>query len=232
LCSHCLCAIPGRAKLGGANRLTHLPLRNLPMFVGTPPGSALEGSVHKPSHAGTGPPRLCRDRGARWSQDQGSPACGLQLCLGRPLQAERSDRSSPVCRSEYDTSRATERLLFPAEFVGRGDMSRGGLMLRCVDQRTELSYVPVQGAMRRGARPPKLPPDAPPRHSQGPPEGRASTASPAACQRCRCVACGDSTNTAGPRPDLFSSAPAVLSWDRVRTRHSSQPSSISSGCAS
>ena len=24
------------------------------------------------------------------------------------------------------------RLLFPAEFVGRGDMSRGGLMLRCV----------------------------------------------------------------------------------------------------
>ena len=28
-----------------------------------------------------------------------------------------------------------ERLLFPAEFAGRGDMSRGGLMLRCVQQR-------------------------------------------------------------------------------------------------
>src|SRR4051794_29634697 len=26
-----------------------------------------------------------------------------------------------------------DQLLFPAEFVGRGDMSRGGLMLRCVD---------------------------------------------------------------------------------------------------
>ena len=25
-----------------------------------------------------------------------------------------------------------KQLLFPAEFVGRGDMSRGGLMLRCV----------------------------------------------------------------------------------------------------
>jgi len=51
-----------------------------------------------------------------------------------------------------------ERLLFPAEFVGRGDMSRGGLMLRCVDQRAELTYVPVQGAVRRGVRPARLPP--------------------------------------------------------------------------
>lgn len=49
-----------------------------------------------------------------------------------------------------------ERLLFPAEFVGRGDMSRGGLMLRCVDARSELTYVAVQGAVRRGQRPPKL----------------------------------------------------------------------------
>ncbi|MGH7446170.1 MAG: hypothetical protein ACRELT_01330, partial [Longimicrobiales bacterium] len=32
-----------------------------------------------------------------------------------------------------------DRLRFPAEFVGRGDMSRGGLLLRCVDAGTELS---------------------------------------------------------------------------------------------
>ena len=51
-----------------------------------------------------------------------------------------------------------ERLLFPLEFVGRGDMSRGGLMLRCVDARSELAYVPVAGAVRHGARPPKLTP--------------------------------------------------------------------------
>src|SRR5262249_62023500 len=50
-----------------------------------------------------------------------------------------------------------ERLVFPAEFVGRGDMSRGGLLLRCVREQTELSYVPVAGAVRHGARPPKLP---------------------------------------------------------------------------
>jgi hypothetical protein len=49
-----------------------------------------------------------------------------------------------------------ERLLFPAEFVGRGDMSRGGLMLRCVAQNQELSYISVAGAVRKGARPPRL----------------------------------------------------------------------------
>lgn len=50
------------------------------------------------------------------------------------------------------------RVLFPSEFVGRGDMSRGGLLLRCVDAGTELTYVPIQGAKRNGARPPRLPP--------------------------------------------------------------------------
>lgn len=51
-----------------------------------------------------------------------------------------------------------ERLVFPADFVGRGDMSRGGLMLRCVTAREELRYVPVAGAIRHGQRPPKLAP--------------------------------------------------------------------------
>jgi hypothetical protein len=51
-----------------------------------------------------------------------------------------------------------ERLLFPIAFVGRGDMSRGGLMLRCARSGAELDYVPVAGAVRHGPRPPKLPP--------------------------------------------------------------------------
>jgi hypothetical protein len=51
-----------------------------------------------------------------------------------------------------------ERLLFPVDFVGRGDMSRGGLMLRAADAGAELPYVPVLGAVRRGPRPPKLAP--------------------------------------------------------------------------
>jgi hypothetical protein len=49
------------------------------------------------------------------------------------------------------------RLLFPVDFVGRGDMSRGGLMLRAARAGIELAYAPVGGAVRRGARPPRLP---------------------------------------------------------------------------
>jgi hypothetical protein len=51
-----------------------------------------------------------------------------------------------------------ERLLFPADFVGRGDMSRGGLLLRGAADGQELRYVPVAGATLHGARPPKLAP--------------------------------------------------------------------------
>jgi hypothetical protein len=51
-----------------------------------------------------------------------------------------------------------DRLRFPAEFVGRGDMSRGGLLLRCAADRAELSYIAVAGAIRSGKRPPKLTP--------------------------------------------------------------------------
>lgn len=49
-----------------------------------------------------------------------------------------------------------DRLLFPSAFVGRGDMSRGGLLLRAVRAGVELDYEPVRGAVRRGPRPPKL----------------------------------------------------------------------------
>jgi hypothetical protein len=49
------------------------------------------------------------------------------------------------------------RLLFPADFVGRGDKSRGGLLLRSARDGVELHYLPVANAVRRGERPPKLP---------------------------------------------------------------------------
>jgi hypothetical protein len=51
-----------------------------------------------------------------------------------------------------------ERLLFPTDFIGRGDLSRGGLMLRSADEGRELPYAPVVGAARHGARPPRLAP--------------------------------------------------------------------------
>jgi hypothetical protein len=51
-----------------------------------------------------------------------------------------------------------KQLLFPAEFIGRGDMSRGGLMLRRVQAGIPLTYIPVLDARRHGVRPPKLAP--------------------------------------------------------------------------
>ena len=51
-----------------------------------------------------------------------------------------------------------ERLFFPSAFIGRGDMSRGGLLLRSVAESQELEYVPVIGSVRHGKRPGKLPP--------------------------------------------------------------------------
>lgn len=51
-----------------------------------------------------------------------------------------------------------ERLLFPLDFVGRGDMSRGGLMLRAARAGVELAYARVLGAVRHGKRPPRLDP--------------------------------------------------------------------------
>ncbi len=45
------------------------------------------------------------------------------------------------------------RLLFPADFVGRGDMSRGALLLRAAREGRELDYIPLAGAVRSAARP-------------------------------------------------------------------------------
>jgi hypothetical protein len=53
-----------------------------------------------------------------------------------------------------------ERLRFPLEFVGRGDMSRGGLLLRCVEEGRQLTYAAVPERRLKGTRPPKLPPRA------------------------------------------------------------------------
>jgi hypothetical protein len=43
-------------------------------------------------------------------------------------------------------------LLFPSDFVGRGDMSRGSILLKAAAAGRELSYVPVEGARRSNAR--------------------------------------------------------------------------------
>ena len=48
------------------------------------------------------------------------------------------------------------RLVFPSDFVGRGDMSRGGLLLRAARAGVELPYVRVEGAVFKGRRAPRI----------------------------------------------------------------------------
>jgi hypothetical protein len=49
------------------------------------------------------------------------------------------------------------QLVFPEAFVGRGDMSRGGLLLRAARTSEELGYIAIEGATVHGPRPPRLP---------------------------------------------------------------------------
>lgn len=49
-----------------------------------------------------------------------------------------------------------DRLVFPSDFVGRGDMSRGGLLLRAARAGAELPYVTVRGAILKGKRAPRI----------------------------------------------------------------------------
>lgn len=49
-----------------------------------------------------------------------------------------------------------DRLLFPEDFVGRGDMSRGGLLLRATREGRELRYISVGGAVLKGKRAPRI----------------------------------------------------------------------------
>jgi hypothetical protein len=83
-----------------------------------------------------------------------------ELATKLPVQSEVILLGSIATGKYVDVLLANfgEQLRFPADFVGRGDMSRGGLMLRCAADRQELSYIPVAGAIVNGKRPPKLAP--------------------------------------------------------------------------
>lgn len=52
-----------------------------------------------------------------------------------------------------------DRLYFPPSFIGRGDMSRGGLLLRHAASGVELEYAALEpNTTRHGPRPPRLDP--------------------------------------------------------------------------
>jgi hypothetical protein len=87
------------------------------------------------------------ERDARDLAERAGPA-PIVVLLGSVATSKYADVLLPVFGS---------RLRFPVAFVGRGDMSRGGLMLRSAEERQELEYAVLEGAVRHGARPPRLP---------------------------------------------------------------------------
>lgn len=87
-------------------------------------------------------------RGARALDRAAGPDCDVVL-LGSIASGKYVEVLLPIFG---------ERLLFPADFTGRGDMSRGGLMLRSVTADRELPYIALRGAVRHGVRPPRLEP--------------------------------------------------------------------------
>ena len=83
----------------------------------------------------------------------------------RTLSAALPDDARVVLLGSVATSKYVEvlaaalgaHLQFPLEFIGRGDMSRGALMLRSAGSGVELAYVDAATATaRRGPRPPRL----------------------------------------------------------------------------
>jgi hypothetical protein len=88
------------------------------------------------------------EQGARALLDAVGPDCDVVL-LGSIASGKYVEILQPIFG---------DSLKFPPAFVGRGDMSRGGLMLRCVMAGVELEYAPIAGAVRHGQRPPRLKP--------------------------------------------------------------------------
>jgi hypothetical protein len=109
--------------------------------------------------------------------------------VGAPIDAQNQAYSEPLVRTSLSLANAcpsdcsfvllgsvasgkyTDHLLpifgrnlqFPFEFIGRGDMSRGGLLLRSAAANQILNHVPVAGALLKGKRPAKLIPVRPKR---------------------------------------------------------------------
>ena len=138
---------PG-ADLAGSGALVITPTAGLRPAETAVTADAIRGFAAVDIAAGD--PRYRRPllASAQALADEVGPDCDVVL-LGSIASAKYVDVLTTVFGA---------RLRFPIEFVGRGDMSRGGLMLRCARSGEELTYVPVEGAVRHGPRPPKLAP--------------------------------------------------------------------------
>jgi hypothetical protein len=86
--------------------------------------------------------RIPLDRDARALADEIGRKCEVVL-LGSVATGKYVEALSPVFG---------ERLVFPREFVGHGDMARGGMLLQRAASGEEFSYLPVSDPSRMGLR--------------------------------------------------------------------------------
>ena len=82
------------------------------------------------------------ERDAKKLAEKIGPKCDVVL-LGSVATGKYVDVLQPIFG---------ERLLFPQEFVGHGDMARGGILLQRAASGVELTYIPVSNPSRLGIR--------------------------------------------------------------------------------
>ena len=82
------------------------------------------------------------ERDARRLAEKIGPKCDVVL-LGSVATGKYVDVLQPIFG---------DRLLFPQEFVGHGDMARGGMLLQRAASGEELTYIPVTNPIRLGIR--------------------------------------------------------------------------------
>ena len=152
LCVHQRALLPREARL---RRGVRVPAGRLTGFVRDHAGARV---------ASTG----AADHDGRAAADRNRAGRGRRSALPRAARTRRAT-ARENCHYILLGSLATEkyveplleifgeRLLVPVDFAGRGDMSRGGLLLRCARSRVELGYIRADRAMRHGPRPPRLP---------------------------------------------------------------------------
>jgi hypothetical protein len=131
------------------------------MFVAPPPG--LEGCYVITTSRGLLPPDTVVDFEAVRALSSAAQVDPEDDRYRIPLQRDATILRGAVtdaCQVLLLGSVATEKyitplleifggkLVIPTAFVGRGDMSRGGLLLRCVRERQELGYIPARGKWR------------------------------------------------------------------------------------
>ena len=143
-----------RGKLTYAREFQNPPPRRAPgIQIITPtdglysPGSFvtlkdLERFSTVPIDAGEARYRYPLERDAGKIAERIGPKCQVVL-LGSVATGKYVDVLLPIFG---------ERLVFPKEFLGHGDMARGGLLLKRAASGVELTYIPVSDPARLGTR--------------------------------------------------------------------------------